>query len=204
MNKTIYFVRHGQTDLNKQMIVQGSGVDSSINQTGREQAAAFFNYYQNQNFDLVISSALQRTRQTIQPFIDIGVPYEEFADINEMHWGVHEGKKSEPWMHKEYKTMIKEWQEGNFDARLTGGESASELATRVERFIDMIKMRPEQKILVCSHGRTMRCIMCILKGEHLRQMEKHKHSNTGLFLVHQQGNGFSVELENDRRHLDDI
>jgi probable phosphoglycerate mutase len=29
--KTIYLIRHGQTDFNKQGIVQGSGVDSSLN-----------------------------------------------------------------------------------------------------------------------------------------------------------------------------
>ena len=40
--KHIYLVRHGQTDFNLKGIVQGSGVDASINETGLKQAQAFY------------------------------------------------------------------------------------------------------------------------------------------------------------------
>ncbi|EJF08716.1 histidine phosphatase family protein, partial [Pontibacter sp. BAB1700] len=33
--KKIYLIRHGQTDFNLQGIVQGSGVDASLNELGR-------------------------------------------------------------------------------------------------------------------------------------------------------------------------
>ncbi|MEM6877731.1 MAG: histidine phosphatase family protein, partial [Bacteroidota bacterium] len=35
LKQTVYIVRHGQTDYNLRGIVQGSGVDSSLNDTGR-------------------------------------------------------------------------------------------------------------------------------------------------------------------------
>ena len=66
---TLYIIRHGETALNRQNIVQGSGVDSDLNNTGHRQAALFFNYYQNIRFDLVITSALKRTHQTVAPFL---------------------------------------------------------------------------------------------------------------------------------------
>lgn len=53
MVKDIYIVRHGQTDYNLKGIVQGSGVDASLNDTGREQAAAFHKAYGNYPFDRV-------------------------------------------------------------------------------------------------------------------------------------------------------
>ncbi|HYG15236.1 MAG TPA: histidine phosphatase family protein, partial [Bacteroidia bacterium] len=40
--KTIYLVRHGETEFNRMGIVQGSGVDSELNETGRKQADLFF------------------------------------------------------------------------------------------------------------------------------------------------------------------
>ena len=40
--KTIYLIRHGETDFNRQGIVQGSGVDSDLNELGLAQAEAFF------------------------------------------------------------------------------------------------------------------------------------------------------------------
>ena len=50
MDKTIYFIRHGQTELNRLNIVQGSGVDSELNDFGRHQARAFYDYYQDSEF----------------------------------------------------------------------------------------------------------------------------------------------------------
>ena len=38
--KTIYLLRHGETRYNREGIVQGSGVDSELNQLGAEQARA--------------------------------------------------------------------------------------------------------------------------------------------------------------------
>ena len=202
MNKTIYFIRHGETDLNRAHIVQGSGVDSSLNELGHQQAGHFYDYYKHQNFDLVICSTLKRSYQTVLPFVDKAIPLLRFAEINEMNWGVHEGKSSTPEMKAAYSEMIGQWNLSNFDARLEGGESAREMADRIKSFLDQLKQMPQKKILVCSHGRALRCVMTLLKGQHLREMESYKHSNTGLFLVEQEGPKFKVLLENDTRHLD--
>ena len=201
MKKTIYFIRHGETDFNRQRIVQGSGVDSELNATGHDQAKSFFEHYKNMPFEVVITSALQRTHQTAWPFIQKGIPWEKNPDIDELNWGVHEGRASEPWMIKAYKNLIAEWGRNNFSAALEEGESAQSLAERSTRFVEYLKSRPEKLLLVCSHGRALRCLMCCVKGQHLREMESYRHSNTGLFKVHFDGNKYSVELENDTRHL---
>ena len=109
MNKTIYFIRHGETAYNRNGIVQGSGVDSSLNETGWSQARAFYEHYKEMPFETVLTSTLQRSQQTVQLFVDQGLPVEHFADINEINWGVHEGKKSEPHMVAQYKTLLGEW-----------------------------------------------------------------------------------------------
>ncbi len=199
--KTIYFVRHGETDFNRMGIVQGSGVDSDLNETGRQQANAFYQSYQDLPLDLIITSSLKRTYQTIQPFLASRIPMLKDARINEINWGDHEGKKSEPWMIKAYQEMIAEWGRDNFSARLSNGESAAELADRLQRFLDDLVQRSENHILVCTHGRTLRCMMCLVKGQHLREMESYRHSNTGLFKVQWAAGQFEVELENDTRHL---
>ncbi|MFM8834340.1 MAG: histidine phosphatase family protein, partial [Cytophagales bacterium] len=74
--KKIYIIRHGQTDFNLRGIVQGSGVDSSLNDTGRAQANAFFQAYQHVDFDKIYTSKLVRTRESVQQFIGKGIPYE--------------------------------------------------------------------------------------------------------------------------------
>ena len=74
MNKTLYIVRHGQTDLNKRGIIQGRGMDTDLNDEGRNQAKAFFDAYRSVPFDKIYISELKRTQQSVQAFIDLGIP----------------------------------------------------------------------------------------------------------------------------------
>lgn len=205
MEKTIYFIRHGQTEYNKLGIVQGSGVDSELNEVGRSQAQAFYDHYQHIDFQLVIASGLQRTHQTIDPFIkNKKLPLVKTPLINEINWGVHEGQKYEPSMKDSYKKMIQEWNNGNFDASLDQGESARSLSNRLQIFLDDLVQRQEQNILVCTHGRTLRCMMCLVNRQHLREMENYKHHNTGLYKAHWNNDAFVMELANDIRHLESV
>jgi probable phosphoglycerate mutase len=86
MNKNIYILRHGETENNRLAIVQGSGIDGTLNQKGEEQAKAFFQKYQEIPFELVVTSTLQRTHQTVKSFIDKGIPWVQLPEINEMKW----------------------------------------------------------------------------------------------------------------------
>ena len=199
--KEIYFLRHGQTDYNKQRIVQGGGVDSSLNADGVRESLAFFEKYQTINFDVVLTSTLKRTRETIHLFINKGVPHERFASLNEMSWGIHEGKQPNPEMHQEYKAMIAAWQEGRFDEKIEGGESASELGLRCREFLDHLANRTEKRILVCTHGRTIRALLCYITNEGLEHMQKYKHSNTALTKVLLQDDKYEVLCVNDICHL---
>ncbi|MBE7179132.1 MAG: histidine phosphatase family protein, partial [Mucilaginibacter polytrichastri] len=71
--KTLYIIRHGETELNKKGIVQGRGINASLNETGKRQAREFFEAYQDVPFDRIYTSTLQRTHQTVQHFIDKGL-----------------------------------------------------------------------------------------------------------------------------------
>ena len=51
IQKTLYIVRHGQTDLNKQGIVQGRGRNTDLNDEGRKQAQQFYSACQFVPFD---------------------------------------------------------------------------------------------------------------------------------------------------------
>lgn len=204
MQKTIYIVRHGQTEYNRKHIIQGSGIDAPLNDMGRKQALAFHNYYAAQTFDVVLTSRLRRTRETVAPFIDQGLPWESFAEINEMNWGKYEGKSSTPEMKEDYRRMLSAWREGEYDARIPGGESARELADRLGSFVEHLRARPEERILVCSHGRAMRCLMTILNQQPLSAMEEYEHANTGLYLYDYQPHIFTLTLKNDVRHLEKL
>jgi probable phosphoglycerate mutase len=98
--------------------------------------------------------------------------------------------------------MTNHWKTGNYHARIDGGESAQDLANRIQTFVQHLRNRPEKEILICSHGRAMRCLMCVLKDMPLHQMDHFKHANTGLYKAIYDGAAFHFELENSLSHLE--
>ena len=201
MSKTVYLLRHGETDYNLKGIVQGSGVNSSLNDTGRAQAAAFHRRYGKLPFELVVTSRLKRTHETVRGFIDDGLTWVEKPEINEMSWGIHEGKLASPEMIESYGEMKDGWMQGDYSRRIEGGESAAELGARLAKFVAWLRARPEELLLVCSHGRAMCALVTLMQGEPLSEMNKYQHSNTGLWRARQLDWGFRFDLENDRSHL---
>ena len=188
MEKELYIVRHGETELNRMRIVQGSGIDSHLNEKGRAQSMAFYNAYKYIDFDFVYTSALKRTVQTIHNFLLDGVPYKSLEELNEISWGTHEGKAPEPSLIEAYNKVVEKWLNEDYDAALPDAETPNELRLRLLRFVKEFKQNSHKKVLVCTHGRALRCLLTILSDEPLKEMEKYKHSNTGVFkLIFKEG-----------------
>src|SRR5690606_20205523 len=119
------------TDFNKEGIVQGSGVDSHLNDTGRNQAAAFYNMYNQIAFDKVYTSSLIRTHQSVDGFIKQGISHEALAGLNEINWGNKEGQKISLQDDKRYFEMLERWRTGETSLRIEGGESPDEVLMRI-------------------------------------------------------------------------
>lgn len=200
--KLIYIVRHGETDYNLRGIVQGSGVDASLNETGRLQARHFYDHYRHEPFEVVLTSTLRRTRETVSHFLDAGLPWEQHDTINEMSWGSHEGQLGTPETIAEFQAIKNGWGEGRLDGRVGGGESARELGDRLERFIHHLEERPESKILVCSHGRAMCGLVTLMMGRPLYRMNELQHNNLGLWVAEREAPArYAFRLQNDRSHI---
>ncbi len=176
--KTLYIVRHGQTDLNKQGIIQGRGRDTDLNDEGRKQAGQFYNAYQSVPFDKIYISALKRTQQSIQQFIDLGIPYEKLPGLDELGWGIFEGQPSTRATKAAFLKIIREWVAGKLDTKFENGESPNEVKLRQMEALQIIMSHPdEQKVLICMHGRAMRLFLCLLIGKPLTEMEDFPHQN---------------------------
>ncbi|AMJ66487.1 histidine phosphatase family protein [Hymenobacter sp. PAMC 26628] len=200
--RTIFLLRHGQTDFNVQNIVQGSGIDSDLNDAGRRQAAQFFAAYGHVPFDKVYTSALRRTRQSVQGFLDLGLPHEAHTALNEISWGRREGSRITVAEDAEYRATLTAWAAGDASARLEGGESPAEVAARQRPFIELLKARAdEETVLVCLHGRALRVLLCQLLHYPLSCMDGFEHSNLCLYKLEYTGTVFTVKNFLDTAHL---
>jgi broad specificity phosphatase PhoE len=203
--KKIYIIRHGQTDFNLQGIVQGSGVDSSLNQTGRAQARAFFEMYKGVAFDKVYTSLLKRTSESVKDFLAKGIAHEALHGLNEISWGAKEGQHITPEEDAYYHWMLKQWQLGNTAERIEGGESPEDVVLRQRVAIDQFMSNDEEKtILICMHGRAMRILLCQLLNYPLKSMDVFEHQNLCLYQLDFTGSMFAIKKHNDVEHLSDL
>ena len=205
--KTIYIIRHGQTDFNKQGIIQGSGVDTELNETGRKQGQNFYDYYRLTKFDKIYISKLQRTAQTVAPFRAKGIEIEVIPELNEINWGIMEGAKPTPASHQKFLHTVNEWAKGNLDVRVENGESANEMYSRQKAGFEKIMSREtESQILICMHGRAMRSFICLLTGTPLKHMDRFEHGNVCLYVLEKEAEEqyFRILVRNSRAHLHTI
>jgi broad specificity phosphatase PhoE len=202
--KTLYIIRHGETDYNRRGVVQGSGIDADLNELGRVQAMAFFEAYQDVPFAKIYVSNLRRTHQTAEPFRQLHIPTEQYAGLNEISWGVMEGKVPNSTDDAYYRALMESWAAGYTDQPTDGGESPEEVMLRQKPVIDLIISRPEEKsVLIVMHGRAMRILLSWLMHESLADMDKFEHRNVCLYKLQYdyETARFAIELANDVAHL---
>ena len=202
--KTIYLIRHGETDFNRQGIVQGSGVDSDLNELGQAQAEAFFQTYQHIPFDKVYTSALKRTHQSVKKFLAKNLTWEQHQGLNEISWGVREGKIPNNRDNEYYKVLIDSWIDGKTDMPSEGGESPADVISRQKPVIDLILSRPEEKtVLIAMHGRAIRILLTLLLERPLYEMDTFDHANLCLYKLTYDytTSKFTIELACDVSHL---
>ena len=202
--KEIFLFRHGQTDLNLAGIVQGQGVDSELNQLGLKQAKLIFEKFRSFEFDLLITSELRRSQQTFMHFIDNEYPHQINSDINEINWGIHEGRPTNNKTKAEFRKLINSWKAGDFSVALEGGESGEELIKRVINFWNYLYNVKASRIAVCSHGRVMRAMLSYFVKSNFLHMESFQHENACLYHLKVNDKGNHIIVSNDVCHLNEL
>lgn len=93
-----YFLRHGQTQWNKDKIIQGQA-DSQLNDEGRAQALRAAEVLKTEPIERIIASPLSRTRHTAEAVAaqnGLEIIYDD--DLMECHLGDHQGEPYGDWI----------------------------------------------------------------------------------------------------------
>ena len=192
--RRIILARHGETELNRLGVVQGSGVDPGLNDVGHRQAAQLFGRLGGE-VDAVVSSGLVRSDETVAAFVAAGLPHRVDPRLREICWGVHEGRVATEDSREEYAELMARWSSGDLDAHLAGGESARAMADRLRAaWSDLTRDDPGGTVLACLHGRALRCLACIVDGQPVRRMNAYAHSNAGYYVAVRSGAGGAWRL----------
>jgi broad specificity phosphatase PhoE len=200
-NKTIYLLRHGETDYNKNGMVQGRGINASLNDEGRSQARTVTNALNSIRFDQIYTSALVRTQETVQGFIEKGIPMKSLAGFDEISWGNQEGVQASIEEKTFYANTVAEWRKGNLNVNVGGGETPIEVMQRQKDAMKEVLNSEDEMILICMHGRAMRILLCWLLNYPLNYMDGFPHQNCAYYKLEYRNDTFLVTNFNEVQHL---
>ena len=146
---TLLLVRHGETDWNRELRIQGSS-DIELNELGRKQAEALADELAHVELDAIYASDLSRARATAETVAErLGLPVTVDPDLREIDVGSREGLTGA-------EVGDREWD----------GEPHEAHAERVLRAVHRIAAaHPSGRVLVVAHGGCLRRVQEAIDAE---------------------------------------
>lgn len=153
--KKIYFVRHGETDLNKESSEASSDQpvrgwsNVPLNQQGIKEAQKAADSVKDLPIDHIVASDLPRAKQTANIIGNrLGITPEFDPGLRTWNLGEHTGKAGQE-VHDEVNRLCHDAQ----DERPKGGESFNEFKDRIlGTMSDIVQRHSDKELLIVSHN----------------------------------------------------
>ncbi|MBX6350474.1 MAG: alpha-ribazole phosphatase [Clostridia bacterium] len=202
----LYLVRHGETAWNREGRYQGH-MDVPLAPEGLREAERLAQRLSSVPFDAIFSSDLSRCLATAEAIAALqkdarrdGVAVDR--RLREMAYGRWEGLTLAE-VRERYPDELAAYQRDAVGTRLEGGESFADVMARVRKFIgERIELR-SGRLLVVTHGGTLKAVLFHLLGLDPRLRGRFVVEN-GSLTVLRLGEGVRPRLLrlNDVAHLD--
>jgi alpha-ribazole phosphatase len=164
MRTSIWLVRHGQTQLNKERRYQGVS-DSPLTLFGRLQTEALARRLRRTPFTVAIVSPSERARLTAEAILagrDVPmVTDDRWAETNHGRW---EGLTYAEVVARFPEEADRRFSDG-LNGRAQGGDSLADVYHRVtDGWEALLRERPGGRILVTTHATPIRMVLCAITG----------------------------------------
>jgi probable phosphoglycerate mutase len=165
----LIYIRHGETNQNRDGVIQGQEVDGVLNENGIRQVEQTATRLPK-DIDFIFSSPLKRASRTAEIINNrLGKKLYFRNELKEVSYGSLAGKT---WDQIESETGEKDMQEKElslvFDYRPYGGEAIEDVKVRLAKFIAGLKRDyTDKKILIVTHG-------CVIDTMHLLFPQKER------------------------------
>jgi len=197
----LVFVRHGETDWNRQQRFQGQ-IDVPLNDTGRLQAQRLAEAMRGERFDLMLCSDLQRARETIAP-LEEALAARAVAQRawREQAFGVLEGL-SVAEIQARHPGLWSHWLRHDADYRLPEGESVRQFHARVDEAVrELVRAHAGARLLVVTHGGVLDMLWRTAHGQALQGPRECAIPNTGINRLRWRNGKLLVEGWAEAAHL---
>lgn len=168
----LYIVRHGETDANVKGVVQG-WLDTELNDKGLAQAVDAAKTF-DKHIDAIYSSDLKRAVRTAEEFRNLykESPYFQDNRLRERNFGDATGT------HRDEHDWEQFWSVED-RSTIPNAEIISDFTKRVADFLDELKTKPYQSVLIVTHGGVLNRIQSILDSNH----KHYAHANASILEI---------------------
>ena len=212
IEKTVYFVRHGQSEDNAAPVFQSP--DSPLSAQGRRQAERVAERFCKLSFEALIASPFRRASETAEIIATATATEVEYSQlfVERIKPTCINGK---PHDDEAANAVWRNWEKSLHTPgmRVSDGENFDDLVRRADEALTFLGDRAEGSLVVVTHGYFLRTILArvllgeLISGETFRRFQRNASmENTGLTVVRCQG-GFEEEpswrvwVYNDHAHL---
>jgi len=161
MDKTVWFIRHGETEWNSQIRWQGH-TDVPLNETGRQQASGVALQLKDRPLKAILSSDLSRARETAEIIAaPHGIPVFTTEQLREVNIGDAEGLTTPEVLERFGEISVQQWRTlENMDSCLPGGETKRQALKRgLTAVQDFVSSESGKELAIVFHSLIMRLIL---------------------------------------------
>jgi probable phosphoglycerate mutase len=199
------FIRHGETDWNRQQRFQGQA-DVPLNELGLVQATRLAHRLAAERGDVLLTSDLQRARQTAQPLASTwGHEAMPLAGFREQSFGLLEGLDV-PTIKQRYPDLWAHWLEQRADFALPeGGESLRQFHARVIAAVrEAAATHGPRMLVVVTHGGVLDMLWRTAHGHSLDGLRTCEIPNTGINRMRWANGTLEIVQWADAAHLEGL
>ncbi len=197
----LLFIRHGETDWNRQQRFQGQ-IDVPLNAMGHAQAARLGQRLAGETHDALFSSDLTRAQETAAPMAAAwGRQPVLVPGLREQSFGVLEGLDV-PTIQQQHAALWQQWLEHRADFALPGGESLRQFHARViDAVRQLVADAAGQRVVIVTHGGVLDMLWRTAHGLPLDGLRACEIPNTGLNRLRWAGGTLHIDSWADEAHL---
>ncbi|MBI4311048.1 MAG: histidine phosphatase family protein [Chloroflexi bacterium] len=156
----LYLVRHGETQRNRERLVQGQG-DQGLTELGMAQALAVARALAGEGVTALYHSPVKRALESAAAIgLELGLDLQAAPGLEEMDTGELDGLSSQE-MRSRYPEFMALWAKDAGSARLPGGETLAVVQERAWKAVQAIAGKhPDGVVAVVSHNFTICTLVC--------------------------------------------
>lgn len=197
----ILLVRHGLTDLTGPVLA-GRTPGIHLNAAGKAQAEALARRLDGVTLDAVLSSPLERCRETAQPLArSHGLRVRTARALVEVGYGEWTGRrladlaKTKLWRHVQHRPSLVEF---------PGGETLLGAAHRIVGALERVRRDMDGNVVCVSHADMIKLAVAHYAGMHMDQYQRIVIGPASVSTIRFGAFGCQIERINDSGSLDDL